>query len=270
MKPTLEDYFKDIPIDDRAVCEDNIFLHHDLFTNMINEAVCIIDFQNRNFYDVTDHGFFLCGYSRSEAKSMGYQFFDEIIHPEDLFLWVEMHNKTLKYLHEQDFGAEEVLYFLCTIRIKSSFQFRKTPYYMMSYVRLRPVFVNHKLKYGLCFFTASAVKTSGNLCVYLRGERIYREYSFTIKKWTDRNMLKLSQREREILMLTQQGLNREETANTLCVSDKTIKNTINRLLKKCDTKRITQAENYARIHRLIHYNRTVRPKSFKGKRANRD
>ena len=83
MKPTLEDYFKDIPIDDRTVCNDNIFLHHDLFTDMMIEAACIIDFQNRNFYDVSDHGFFLCGYSRSKAKSMGYQFFDEIIHPED-------------------------------------------------------------------------------------------------------------------------------------------------------------------------------------------
>ena len=58
MKPTLEDYFKDIPKDDQTVCEDNIFLYHDLFTDVINEAVCIIDFQKRNFFDVSDHGFF--------------------------------------------------------------------------------------------------------------------------------------------------------------------------------------------------------------------
>ena len=137
---------------------------------------------------------------------------------------------------------------------------------MMSYLRLRPVFVNKKLKYGLCFFTASTVKTTGNLHVYFRGERIYSEYSFMIKKWIDRNMLKLSLREREILMLTQQGLSREETADTLCVSNKTINNTINRLFKKSNIKKMNQVENYARTHRLIYYNRTIIPKYSKGKK----
>ena len=68
MKPTLEDYFKDTPIDDHTICEDDIFHNHKLFTDMMTEAVCIIDFQKRNFYDISDHGFLLCGYSCSEAK----------------------------------------------------------------------------------------------------------------------------------------------------------------------------------------------------------
>ena len=187
MKPTLEDYFKDIPIDDHPIDEDNIFLYHNLFTDMMTEAVCIIDFQKRTFYDVSDHDFFLCGHSRSEVKSIGYQFFEEIIHPDDLFLWSEMHNAILKYIHEKDIEDKEVHYFTCTIRIKSSFQFRKTPYYIMSDVRLRPVFINRILKHGLCFFTASAIKTTGNLCVYFKEKTIYSEYSqkksgLTIKK----------------------------------------------------------------------------------------
>ena len=121
MRPTLEDYFKDIPKDDHTECEDNIFLHHDLFTDMMIEAVCIIDFQKRIFYDVSDHGFFLGGYSQNEAKNMGYQFFDEIIHPDDLFLWANIHNTILKYLHNQDFEAKKVHYFTCNIHIKVAF-----------------------------------------------------------------------------------------------------------------------------------------------------
>ena len=163
MKPTLEDYFKDIPIDDLPIREDNILLHHNYFTDMMIEATCIIDFQKRELYDVSEHGFLLCGYSKNEVKSMGYQFFDTIIHPDDIFLWVEMHNAILKYIQEQDIEAEKVHYFSCTFRIKSNFRFRKTPYYMMSYLRLRPVLVDQRLRYGICFFTASHVKTSGNL-----------------------------------------------------------------------------------------------------------
>ena len=263
MKHTLENYFKDIPIDDHTISEDNIFLHHELFTNMINDAVCIIDFQNRNFHDVSDHNFFLCGYSRNEAKSLGYQFFNEIIYPDDIPLWVEMHNAILKYLYEQKFVEEEIHYFSCTFRIKSSFQFRKTPYYLMSEVRLRPVFINNELKYGICLFTDSTIKTSGNLCVYFKEKKNYREYSFRTKKWINKNMLKLSLREKEIIILTQQGLNRNETADKLCVSDKTVRNNITRILKKSNAKKMIEVINTAKTHRLIYRDIAKKPNNSK-------
>ena len=69
-------------------------------------------------------------------------------------------------------------------------------------------------------------------------------------------MLKLSMRERELLMLNQQGLDRENMAGTLYVSYKTIKNTLSRLFKKSDTKKIAQVEKIARTHRLIYNDRT--------------
>ena len=270
MKPALEDYFKDIPIDDHTECKDNIFLHHDLFTDMMNEAVCIIDFQKRNFHDISDHGFLLGGYARSEVKNMGYQFFNKIIHPDYIQLWVNMHNTILKYLHKQDFEVGNVHYFTCTIPIKSCFQLSNTPHYMMSDVRLRPVFVNQILKYGLCFFSASTIKTPGNLRVYFKEKKIYSEYSFATKKWIDCNMLTLTLREREILMLTQQDLKREEKASTLFVSDTTIKNTINKLIKKSNVKNMIQIESYATTHRLIYYNKTTKQNPSKGKDKNRD
>ena len=93
---------------------------------------------------------------------------------------------------------------------------------MKSYLKLRPVFVNSALKYGICFFTASFEITSGNLCVFFKDRKTYSEYSFTRKKWVDSKMIKLSRRESEVLMLTQNGLNREEKSKTLYVSIKTI------------------------------------------------
>ena len=257
MKPSIEDYFKDIPIDDHPVCEDNTFLHHDLFTDMMIEAACIIDFQKRNFYDVADHDFFLCGYPQSEVKSMGYQFFNEIIHPDDIKMWVKMHNIILKYLYNQDFESEEVRFFAFTIRIKSIFQIRNAPYYIMAEVRLRPVFVNQNLKYGICLFSASAVETSGNLCVYYKGGEIYCEYLFDFKKWINKKMLKFSPQERVILVQTQQGLSRKNIADNLCLSDQTIKNVITKIIKDSNAKKMMQAVNNARKHRLIYQDKNL-------------
>ena len=159
-----------------------------------------------------------------------------------------MHNAILKYLYEQDFDEENVHFFTCTIPIKSSYQFTK----IMSYIRLRPVYVNRILKYGLCFFSASAVKTAGNLCVFFKEKKIYNEYSFTSKKWINRYELKFSRREKELLVLTPLDLSREEKADTLCVSDKTVRNTITKILKKSNAKKMNHVENYANIHRLIY------------------
>ena len=251
MKPTPEDYYNGIPIDDHPVCEDNLFRHNKIFTGIMREAVCIIDFQNRNFHDVSDHNFFLCGHSRGEAIRMGYKFFDKIIYPDDIYLWAKMHNAILKYLYENEF-EEEVLFFTCTIRIKTGIQLGKKLFYMVSFVEIIPVFIENKLKYGLCLFSASAVETPGNLCVYLKGEEIYREYLFAKKKWIDKKMLEFTSREKEILVLYQQGLSRKNIAEKLYVSDSTVKNIINKLKKKCNANNMMEAINKALIHRLIY------------------
>ena len=119
-RPTLDDYYKDIHLYDPLLTENESIFNYEHCMDMMKEASLIIDFQNRNFKEVIAKGFFLCGYSIETLKSMGYEFFNEIIHQEDISLWAEIHNAILKYLHKEDLSEEEVLYFTCTFRIKSS------------------------------------------------------------------------------------------------------------------------------------------------------
>jgi len=71
LKPTLADYYKDIPEFDREEVEDTVFVSHRYFTDMMIEASCILNFQQRNIYDVGRHGFLLCGYPAETAKLDG-------------------------------------------------------------------------------------------------------------------------------------------------------------------------------------------------------
>ena len=109
MKPALNDYYKDIQL--CAQSKEDVFLNHIQFTDMMIEASLIIDFQRRNFYNVGNHDFFLCGYPLEEVKEMGYRFFDKVIHPDDILLWAEMHNAILKSLYEQEFTMDECIIF---------------------------------------------------------------------------------------------------------------------------------------------------------------
>ena len=78
------------------------------------------------------------------------------------------------------------------------------------------------------------------------------EYSSKTKKWINKKMLKLTFRERVLLMLNQLGLVRKEKADALFVSEKTIKNCNSNLVKKINVKNIALVEKYASTHRLIY------------------
>ena len=171
MKPTLDDYYKDIPISELESLKDNVFSNHSYLTDMMIEASCIIDFQKRRFHDIGKHGLFLNGFSLETAKKMGYEFFNEIIHPDDIYLWAEMHHTILKYLDDNDSAEEDVHFFSCTFRIKSCLQTNKSPDYLMIYLKLKPVWIKCQLKYGLCLFNSSVIKTSGNLCVHFKDKK---------------------------------------------------------------------------------------------------
>ena len=249
MKPDLDDYYKDLQIDTES--EDDGFSDHIQLTDMMIEASLIIDFQKRNFYNVGNHDFFLCGYSLEEVKNKGYQFFNEVIHPDDIFLWAEMHNIILKSLHEQEFTANEVHFFSCTFRIKNSLQFRESPQYLMAYLKLKPVWVNRQLKYGLCLLTDSVIKTSGNLRVYFREKVDFYEYSRLCKKWEQVKHVHLTPRERELIMWLKQGKRRKEIAEVMCVEMNTVDNIIKHIFDKLEVDSSMQAVIYATNHRLL-------------------
>ena len=252
MKPTLADYYKDILLYPQSGSEDDKLFNHELFTDMMIEASCIIDFQKQNFKSVGDHGFFLCGYPLEKAKTMGYLFFNEVIHPDDIFLWADMHNVILKSLHKKEFAADEVHYFSCTFRIQNSLQFsRKSIDYLMAYLKLKPVWINRQLKYGLCLLASSVIKTSGNLRVYYKRKKSFSEYSIKFKKWIHEKREKLSLREKKVLMLEKQGMSREEEADTMCVTVNTMDNIKKKIIEKLGVKNIRQAIIYATNHRLI-------------------
>jgi len=181
---------------------------------------------------------------------MGYEFFNAVIHPDDVYKWAEMHSAILKFLHEEDFVEEELLYFTCTFRIRSNIWHNQKPSdYLMAYMRLKPVWVAQQLKYGLCLFHSSVIKKAGNLRVYFKGKKQY--YLDKKKEWQFGDFLKLSRRERQILMLTKQGLSRKEIIEKMGIKMDTLDNMIKKIFEKLEVESIMQAIIYAMNHRMI-------------------
>jgi hypothetical protein len=93
---TVSNFFEGIPEQVPVTDEAGILFNPEDFSEMMMEAVYILDFQERKFHYVADHGFFLCGYSREEAMNTGYEFFQKVIYPADLARWAKMHSAIIK------------------------------------------------------------------------------------------------------------------------------------------------------------------------------
>src|SRR5690625_4915721 len=122
--------------------------------------------------------------------------------------------------------------------------------------------INHKLTplildkdfniwLALCLISLTSNDKAGNIIIRKKGaEKLYRYDIFT-KRWNKEKMPELSNREKEVLILSGQGLTMEVIANILYVSIDTIKFHKRNIFRKLSCKNISEAilaaSNYAII-----------------------
>jgi len=248
-------FFEGIP--EYASTADDAEFHFspDDFSDMMMEAVYILDFQKQCFRFVSGHDFFLCGHSREEAMSLGYEFYRKVIHPEDISLFAGMHGAILQRLQNSK-EQLDLMYFSCTFRIGGYPQTGKKPDWLMAYHKLKPVYANGRLRFGLCMLTCSAIKTSGNLRLYYTGGLDYEEYLLTARKWRKQKMPSLTDRQRRILQLAKEGDTGKEIADRLRVSVKTVNADRTAIFENFGVTSIEQAIVYATNHMLL-FNSTI-------------
>ena len=247
-------FFKNVPA--IASNEDiRIFLGVKEVANASSEAVYVIDFHKRDFCFVSERNFFLCGHSVEEVLALGYAFYPTVIHCEDIPLLQDMHAAILRRLCNIN-GKDEINYFSFAIRIKNAST------YLMAYHKIKPVFVDGQIRFGICMLSSSALKTPGHLRACYHNGVDYDEYSPGENKWIRKKVEQLDHREKMILKLYLQGETNQFIANHLKISLYTVRNSQQAIYHKLDVHNMNQAANYAMFHHLIYeYEKSDRQKT---------
>ena len=234
------------------------------FSNMMSEALVVLDFQNETFLHVPKHDLFLCGYSQEKVYELGFDFFKKALHPQDFPLWENIHNVILNCHNNDKLQMEIISYFAFTLRFKGFFskdnKKDKETDYIMVYIKMKPVWLDGSLRYGVCLLSGSVVAKSGNLCVCYDNQD-YAGYSSTKKTWTHHSFSPLGERERETLVWHQQGLTQKKIAGNMNISEKTVENNKSALFSKFEVNSMTQALQFASNRRLIFLPPTAHPKT---------
>jgi len=208
------------------------------------EAIYVIDFQKKGFHFVADHPFLLCGYSVEEILSLGFDFYLKIVHNDDWPLVTQIRTAVLQRLSSMS-DSGDINYFSFTIRLKHYSE------YMMAYHKLKPMFVDGQLKFGVCLLSSSVLKTSGHLCAHHSNGRDYEEYVWKGKNWQKKRILPLTKREKEILRLAHCGKTGKEAADKLHIAYSTLRNMQASIFQKLAVRSMMNAVIYAFSHQLI-------------------
>ncbi len=222
-----------------------------IHSSIVTESFYVVDVTANQFCYVSPDDFFLCGYFVEDAMKLGFNFYERIIHPMDLSLWTDMYKAVLRYLDGTKKKQDEENYFSCTFRLQRKYSFSIRPLLQMVYHRIKPVWKNSELHYLICSIASSTAKEAGNLRMYSTDRLIYKEYNFKTRFWKWKTIEPLTEREKAILMLAQQGKSSREIGNNLCKGCNTIRNQIKVLFSKLNVHTMQEAIEFATRNHMI-------------------
>ena len=230
---------------------------YDFLSSMMNELFVVFDFKYKKIQYVSNNDLILSGHTQEISEDFSSDFVEKIIHPKDIIFWEDIHHIIVNSLDKGELLTDQVNYFSFLLRMKNPLLLNIKSGYLINYVKLKPVWINEQIRFGICMISASVVrKQNYQLYVYYKNMD-YSEYSFKTKKWEYYSFSPLNKRQKEMLIWAQQGLSLKETADKMNVADKTIESIRCTVFEKLGVNTIEQAIQYASNRRLIYHSPSV-------------
>lgn len=253
MKVSVSDFFKPIdlnaPPTDRDYSKAELLIEAaDAFSRATNYCVYIIDYYKRGFLYVSENPLFLCGKSSRFVLQSGYLFYLSHVPPQDLELLLEINQAGFQ--------------FYSNVPVADRMKYSITYDFHLIHTNKRPVLVNHHLTplaldgqsniwLALCIVAHSSSETAGNIMIEKKGSSLIFGYDLKLKAWVEKERTKMTAQEKEILILSMQGLTIKEIAKKLAVTVVTIKFHRKNILQKLKVKNMSEALSYAANYQVF-------------------
>jgi len=199
---------------------------------MNNQSIYVLDYSKQEFFHVSPHPLFLCGYTVNEVLEMGFDYYEKVVAPENVEMMLEVCQTGWQFFSEA--FSEKIT------QANMSYDI------YLHHKNGAKTLINHKFaplcltKEGDVWLVIGVVshsprKKAGNV-VYSKNNRAeYYTYDFRKKQILPHHLPKLTKREEEISLLIMRGYTMEEIAEQLKISPNTAKNHRTNIEKKLNT-----------------------------------
>lgn len=250
---SVQDFFKPLELNSAPLPEEyyqiEIFEKFSrAFTQLTHQSVYVIDYYKRGFVYVSENPLFLCGHTAKEVKEDGYLFYLKNVPREDLELLLEINVAGFEFYKHIPVN-DRLEYFI-------SYDFhliQQNKNYLLINHKLTPLLLDKdaNIWLALCVVSLASNDKAGNITIGKRGKNSFHQYNREKKTWEEQRGVILNDREKDILILSGQGLTMEKIAENLFLSIDTIKFHKKHLFKKLKARNISEAILSATNYHII-------------------
>lgn len=219
------------------------------FSRLTYGSVYIIDYQKKTFDFISNDSLFLCGHRPEEVQRMGYYtFYSKYVPKENLELLLKADMVGLDFLNKVPI-SERLSY-----TITYDFHLEKNVREMMLVnQKITPILLTDEGKVwkAMCLVSVSEKKSAGNVAIYRENENFVYVYDVLIKKWRKQRKIKLSNREKEILIYSAKGYSMHQIADIIFVTIDTVKFHRKKIFDKLGVSKISEAILLATKNKLM-------------------
>lgn len=210
------------------------------------QSFYIIDYLQKKFVYVHDNALFLCGLTPNEFMNMGYEFYAQYVHPEDITFLYEVNKigfTSYQKLSKED--KEKDIYISYDFRIKNGNNYLPIHHTLIPLVKDN----EQQIVLALCKVSLTDQKNFGAITGRL-GNKIF-TWNKEKKSWDENPSILLNNKEKEIICLSSQGYTEKELAERLKLSESGIKKRKKLLFHKLNVQNMSEAIVACCIRKLL-------------------
>jgi len=183
------------------------------------KSIYIVDYYKKNFLYVSDNPIFLCGFQSNEVQRMGYSFYFQQVPKDELRMLLEINRAGFDFYSKTPIEERLNLY------ISYDFHLKDKGNNVLINHKLTPILLapNGNIWLAACVISLSSNMKAGNIEARKYGSAEYWTYSMEKHRWVKQNNITLTQREKDIIKLSNRRYSEKEIADELCVSTDTVK-----------------------------------------------
>lgn len=255
MQNITYDFFEPVGFQDEIQAEDYAQVQPyietlDAFARSSNISVYVIDYYKQNFLYVSSNPLFLNNLTVDEVKKMGYLYYDKFVPEKDLLL--------LKEINKAGFAFYKQIPIEDRLKYTISYDF----HIMVNKNHKMKSLINHKLTpmklsrkghiwLAMCVVTLSSQSDPEAIKMKKVDSPLEFIYNIESGKWKEKEILKLSDREVEVIRLSAQGFSNQEIADTLFLDINTVKFHKKNIFSLMEVRNIAEAIAYAANNKLL-------------------
>jgi DNA-binding CsgD family transcriptional regulator len=211
------------------------------------ESIYVIDYYAMNFLYVSDNPLFLCGLTPEEVTKLGYNFYTTHVSKEELEMLLKINSLGFRFFNNRPVEERDLL------SISYDFHIINNGIKVLVNHKLTPLIMdrNGHIWLAVCYVSISNHDKPGNIEIRKIGQSSFWRYDMHLDRWTTVDGVKLSIGEKEVLLLSAQGMTVDEIAEQVNRSKDSIKSRRRAIFEKLEVKSMTEALAFVRNYKLI-------------------